>query len=189
MSRDDNFILAEFKGTYRAPHPQGVRDQNITKEFHVKVKMERKSLKAPGLKGLFATYYKEFLRQAYPDMIDTYDFDLVQATELDGKRINDPKALSYEGLLEYIHEHDYNINAMLYPRHELRNEVVLYEKDREGQQLLQGKIQEQRGNALATAEKLSKVSDILSVVAPEEKPLEVVGAGRATKGKKEGVFD
>ncbi|MBX9687083.1 MAG: hypothetical protein K2X27_10300 [Candidatus Obscuribacterales bacterium] len=176
-----DFILAEFKGTYRAPHPDGVRDANITKPFHVKVKMLRSNLKAPGLKGLFATYYKDFLRNAYTDMIDTYEFDLVQATELDGSVIHDPKALSYDGLLEHISRHHYPINPMLYPRHELRNEVVLYETDKAGQQHLQERLQKLKGNALETAAQLQRVEDVLVVVKPDAEP---VAAGKA-KGKKD----
>lgn len=184
-----DLISAEFKGSYRAPHPDGIRDANITKNFHVRVKMKRSALKAPGLKGLFATYYKEFVREAYPDMIDLYEFDLVQATELDGTIIHDPKALSYDGLLNYISTHKYPINPMLYSRHELRNEVALYEVDKSGQQHLQNRLQQLRGNALEMSAELSKLADILEVVEPFEtvkptRPLVEVAA-KKSKAEKE----
>jgi hypothetical protein len=109
-----DYILAEFKGTYRAPNPDGIRDQQIVKPFHVRVKMKRECLKAPGLNGFFDNYYKNFLKRAYPEMIELYQFQMVQATELDGSIINDPKALSHEGLLAYIKDRKYPINALLF---------------------------------------------------------------------------
>lgn len=162
-----DYILAEFKGTYRAPHPDGIRDQSITKPFHVKVKMKREALKAPGMCGLFRVYYFEHLRKAYPDIQDTYNYELVQATELNGDVIDNPKALSYDGLLAYIKEKEYPINTLLYSPVELRNEVVLYEEDPKGQQFLQEKRLKVHGNAMKMAADLTEVDDLLVVVGAE----------------------
>ena len=162
-----DYILAEFKGNYRAPHPSGVRDQNITKEFHVKVKMKRDSLQAPGLCGLFSTYYKELLRKQYPDMIDTYFYEMIQATELNGAKIDHPKAMSHDDLLAYINKRQYPINPLLYSGTELRNEVILYEQDPKGQQHLQGKLEAQKGNMIAIASELHSLEDVLIVVGKE----------------------
>lgn len=189
--KKEPFILAEFRGTYRSPHPQGIKDANVTKDFHVKVKMRRESLSAPGLNGLFACYYKELLRGLYPDMIDTYQFNLVQATELDGTIITDPKALSHENLLEYIAYKGYPINPGLYPPHELRNEVVLYEFDAKGQQHLQKKLQEQKGNMLEIAAMLHGLDDVIVVVGDSEPSVTKVEAeapSKAAKGKREEAF-
>lgn len=173
-----SFILAEFRGSYRAPHPDGIRDANVTKEFHVKVKMKEDSLLAPGLNGLFATYYKGHLRKLYPEMIDTYMFDLVQATQLDGTPIDNPKAMSHDALLAHIAKKKYPINPLLYSTLELRDEVVLYEQDASGQQYLQNKRQLQKGSLLATAAELQGVEDLMVVVdAPvKEQPVEKVSA-------------
>jgi hypothetical protein len=162
-----DYILAEFKGTYRAPHPDGIRDQNVTRNFNVKVKMKRECLNAPGLNGFFGSYYKEFLRKLYPDMIDTYKYEMVQATELDGKPIDSPKALPYEGLLQYIFRKKYPINPTLYSPKELRNQINLYEEDPKGQQFLEEKLQRLRGNQLAIAAELQSMDDVISICSTE----------------------
>lgn len=174
-----DFILAEFQGTYRAPHPDGIKDANMTKNFHVKVKMKRESLRAPGLNGLFATYYKSRLRTLYPDMIDTYMYDLVQATELDGKVIDNPKALSYEGLLKYVAKKMYPINVTLYSPNELRNQIVLYEEDHTGQQTLEGILTKHRGSELKTAAELQDVDDLIVVVSPAPSVGELLAGGKS----------
>lgn len=163
-----DYILAEFKGTYRSPHPGGLRDQNVLKDFHVRVKMRRECLEAPGLNGLFANYYKEFLRRQYPDMIDTYMFDLVQATELDGSVILNPKALSYTGLLQYVASRRLPINTSLFSPTELRNEVVLFEHDPKGQQHLQALLEKRKGSTIAISAELQELDDVLVVVDPDE---------------------
>lgn len=163
-----DYFLAEFKGTYRAPHPGGLRDQNVTKDFHVRVKMRRECLEAPGLNGLFANYYKEFLRKQYPDMIDTYMFDLVQATELDGSVIDNPKALSYQRLVQYVTRRRLPVNTALYSPTELRNEVVLYEQDPKGQQHLQALLETRKGSTIAISAELQELDDVLVVVDPNE---------------------
>lgn len=165
----ENFILAEVKGTYRAPHPDGIRDANVTKDFHVKVKMEREWLNAPGLNGFFATYYKEHLKRAYPEMIDLYMFSVVQATELDGTPIHEPKAMSHDQLLEYIAKKKYPINPLLFSSNELRNEVILYEADPSGQQHLQGLRERRKGSVLATAAKLQEVGDLMEIIVQPNK--------------------
>lgn len=192
---DRNYILAEFKGTYRAPHPDGIKDANVTKQFNVKVKMKRESLKAPGLCGLFATYYKELLKTVkdkegnlvYRDMIDTYMYDLVQATELDGTVINNPKALSHERLISYIKEKEYPINALLYSSGELRNEVILYEEDPKGQQYLQNRRQKQKGHTLAISAEIQNLDDVIQVVGAEREP-ELAAAASKGKSKTHEVF-
>lgn len=167
MQEDNKYILAEFKGTYRAPHPDGQRDLQVTRPFHVKVKMKAEVIhdsRVLGLNGLFATYYKEFLRRQFPDMVDLYFFDLVEATELDGTPIEHPKALSHSGLLQYLEKKKYPINCTLYTPAELRNEIMLYEVDKEGQQKLEGIRTELRGSELAVAAELQNLSDVMVVV-------------------------
>jgi hypothetical protein len=180
-----DLFIAEFKGTYRAPSPDGIRDQNVTKPFHVKVKMKRECLKAPGLNGLFSTYYKEFLRNIYPDMIDTYMYDLVQATELDGTIINNPRALSYENLLKFISSERLPINVGLYPPNELRNQVILYQEDPKGQKHLEEKLQALKGNMLAISAELQSLNDVIAVVEEEDSEMEdllaTAGKGRTKK--------
>jgi hypothetical protein len=165
-------ILAEFKGTYRAPHPAGIRDQQITPSFHVKVKMKREWLEQPGLNAFFQAYYKPFLQKLYPDFLDTHFFDLIEATELDGTEIESPKALSHAGLLGYIERRGLKINALLYgTTNELRNQVILYEEDQKGQQILQGKEELLKGTALSTAAELQGLDDVMVLVnAPVEVP-------------------
>ena len=178
MSNND-FMLAEFKGTYRAPHPDGIKDQNIIKNFHVQVEMKKSFLKAPGLKGTFAVYYKELCKSMYPDMIDLYKFDLVEATELDGSPINNPKAMSYQDLVKYINEKQYPINIALYSQSELRNQVVLHEEDPKGQQKLQGITERTKGNAIAeTNAIMSRIKPIrrLDKVENKEKKAALAGA-------------
>ncbi len=175
-----DYILAEFKGTYRAPHPDGIRDQNITKPFHVKVKMKRECLDAPGLNGLFATYYKELLRKLYPDMIDTYFYDLVEARELDGSAIENPKALSHDNLLKYIGQRRMPINPLLYTPNELRNEVILYEIDPKGQQHLQNKLEQQKGSQLKISAEIMAIDDVITIVGAPE-PV-AVAAGPRPRG-------
>lgn len=181
-----DYILAEFKGTYRAAHPDGQRDVNVTKPFHVKVKMKASVIsdnRVLGLNGLFATYYKEFLRRMFPDMIDTYFFDLVEATEVDGTPIEHPKALSHKGLLEYISKKRYPINITLYTPGELRNEVMLYESDEKGQQKLESIRTELRGSELAVAAELQKLDDVLVVVDEAQQSVEDLLAAPG-KGKR-----
>ncbi|MBX9937649.1 MAG: hypothetical protein K2Y32_00265 [Candidatus Obscuribacterales bacterium] len=186
---DSEYILAEFKGTYRAPEPNGQRDLNVTKPFHVAVKMDRSVLtddRVLGLKGLFATYYREFVRRAYPDMIDLYFFDLVQATELDGTVIENPKALSFDNLIAYIQKKRYPINTTLYAPAELRNEVLLYERDKDGQQHLESLRTKMRGSELAVAAKLQNLDDVLVVLTPSSASADsledlLAPAGRAKK--------
>jgi hypothetical protein len=161
-----DYILAEFKGTYRAPHPEGIKDAKVAKQFHVKVKMLRDCLSAPGLKGLFHVFYLEHLRKNYPDLVDTYKYDLVQATEIDGTEIDSPKALNYDGLLKYIAKRRYPINASLYSPAKLRNEIVLYEQDAKGQQFLEQKLMARKGSMLAIAAELQNIDDIMTVVQP-----------------------
>lgn len=158
------YFLAEFKGNYRAPEPTGQRDLNITKPFHVKVKMKRDYLddsRVLGLNGIFATYYKEYLRRMYPDMIDLYFFDLVEGTELDGSVIENPKALSFDNLAKYIQWRKYPINIGLYTPAELRNQVLLYEKDAAGQQFLESNLTQMRGSMLAIANELQSLDDVM----------------------------
>lgn len=180
-----DLFIAEFKGTYRAPSPEGIRDQNITKAFHVKVKMKRECLKAPGLNGLFATYYLEFLRKLYPDMIDTYMYDLVEARELDGTIINNPRALSYENLLKFIHSERLPINVGLYPPNELRNQVILFQEDPKGQKHLEEKLQAIKGNMLAISSELQSLDDVIAIVEAEDSEMEDLlatsGKGRTKK--------
>jgi len=172
-----NLILAEFKGSYRSPHPQGYKDQNIERQFHVKVKMKRDSLNAPGLNGLFATYYASFLKNIFPDFLELYMFSLVEATELDGTPIRNPKCLSHAGLLQYIQDERIPINPLLYgDTTELRNQVVLYQVDSKGQQVLQEKIQKTKGQMLATAEELATIDDIVTVVGQEPAPVAPIAA-------------
>jgi len=157
----NGFILAEFRGTYKAPHPEGFDKSQVEKPFHIKVKMKRESLNAPGLNGLFQTYYAGFMKKAYPDYIELYRFETVQATNLDGTVIRNPKALSHEGLLTYMKEENIPINPLLYEPSELRNQVCLYMEDKKGQQFLQEKLQNSKGQMLATAAELADIDDIL----------------------------
>lgn len=164
------YIIAEFKGNYRAPHPEGRREENVTKRFHVKVKMKRECLAAPGLCGLFENYYKEFVRTLYPEMIDFHMFEFVEALNEDGSVINDPKALSYKGLLEYVAERGYPVNVTLYTPTELRNQVNLYEQDKLGQQHLEAKFQAMKGSMLAIANELKSMDDVIQIYNPNEEP-------------------
>jgi hypothetical protein len=168
----EGLILAEFKGTYRAPHPDGFQNQNVERPFHVKVKMKRESLQAPGLNGLFVTYYSGFMKKLFPDMIELYRWENLGCTELDGSPIeDDPKAMNRDQLLAYIKRKKYNINALLYPTvTELRNEVVLYETDRAGQQYLEGKRQELKGNLLEMAAEIAELDDVVVIVDPNAAP-------------------
>lgn len=185
------FFLAEFKGTYRAPHPAGIRTETIIRDFHVKVTMLKKFLAGDGLNGAFQVYYKGFLKNHYPDMINTYQFDLVEATELDGTKIDNPRCLSYQGLLDYIANRRYPINAMLYSALELRDEIILYEKDPKGQQHLQGKRENLKGNVLSTAAELGQLPNVMvkvdssaASVAPAQMSASVVAAApKSGKGK------
>lgn len=160
-------MLAEFKGTYRAPHPGGIKDQNVLKDFHVKVEMPKSFLKAPGLNGFFVNHYLNYLRSAYPDLIKTYRFQLIEVTELDGSVIDNPKCLSYQGLLDYIKRREFPINPSLFDEAELRNEVLLYEQDAKGQQFLQDKIQQRKGTELAIAQALSDRPNLVRVIQPQ----------------------
>lgn len=180
---DSEYFIAEFKGTYRAPHPSGARDQQITKDFHVKVKMLQTALDAPGLKGAFQNYYKESVKALYPDLIDFYSVQFIKGVELNGDKIDNPKAMSYADLVAYITRKKYPVNPLLFDQEELRNQVVLYEFDPSGQQLLQGKTEKLRGGQIEMALKLAAVDDLVVVVDPTA-VVEVVAAGKppAKKG-------
>lgn len=166
MSND--LMLGEFKGVYRAPHPAGYRDQNIVMPFHVKVKMKREFLSAPGLCGLFKNHYEHALRAKYSEMLELYRFEFMGATELDGKPINNPKAMYHKELIKYIAEKRYPINMSLYNQTELRNEVNLYEHDPQGQQFLQGKLEYMHGGTIALTNELAQIEDLVQVVETEK---------------------
>lgn len=178
-----DYFIAEFKGTYRAPHADGIRDQFVLKNFHVKVKMKRDFLAAPGLNGTFANYYAKAVAALYPDFVDLYQFEFVEGLELDGKKIDNPKAMSHADLVEYVTRKKYPINTMLFNASELRNEVVLYEQDPSGQQTLQARYEKQRGGTIALSNELSALDDL--VVRVDAEPVaEAVLAGKppAKKG-------
>lgn len=162
MVADKNWLLAEFKGTYSCASPTGIKGQKIEKPFHVKVEMKKDFLNHPGPTGMvslcgpFVTYHKQELKQIHPDLIDTYMFELIEATELDGTKINRPECLSYEDLKDYITEKEYPINTSLYSRTDLRHAVRLYEHDEKGQQKLQGDIEKVRGGVLRISNEIAK---------------------------------
>jgi hypothetical protein len=159
MSKD--LMLAEFKGTYRIPHPDGIKGESVLRPFHVIVKMKKQFLEAPGLHGFFLSYYANQVKKCYPDMISIYHVEFQEAKELDGKVINNPKALSFKNLRAYIHEKNYPINTALYSDVELRNEVVLYESDPKGQQHLQKRREDARGGEMEVARELSEIEDLV----------------------------
>lgn len=160
------YILVEFKGTYRAPHPDGY-EKDVQKDFHVKVKMKRGVLAGPGTCGHFQAYYKGHLKKIYPDFKDTYFFEMVEATELDGSIIHNPKAYSQANLIDYIARMGYPINPILYPTGtDLRNEVVLYENDKNGQQHLQRLLEDMKGAEIRTAAELRELGEIMFAVEP-----------------------
>lgn len=167
------YILVEFKGTYRAPHPDGY-EKDVQKDFHVKVKMKRGVLAGPGTCGHFQAYYKGHLKKIYPDFKDTYFFEMVQATELDGSIIHNPKAYSQANLIDYIARMGYPINPILYATGtELRNEVVLYEQDKGGQQHLQKLLEDMKGAEIRTAAELRELGEIMFAVEPVSTVAEV----------------
>lgn len=160
------YILVEFKGTYRAPHPDGY-EKDVQKDFHVKVKMKRSVLAGPGTCGNFQAYYKGHLKKIYPDFKDTYFFEMIEATELDNSPIYNPKAMSHANLVDYIAKMGYPINPILFPTAtDLRNEVVLYEQDKSGQQHLQKQLEDMKGAEIRTAAELRELGEIMFEVKP-----------------------
>jgi hypothetical protein len=159
----NELMLASFKGTYRSPHPEGFKEQAILRPFDVTVKMKQSFLAAPGLCGFFRNHYFAALKAKFPLMIAPYMIEFMGATELDGRPIDNPKAMSYGELLGYIQRKKYPINIGLYDATALRNEVVLYEQDPSGQQHLQGKLENLRGSEIALSNELAAIEDILVV--------------------------
>lgn len=150
-----DLMLATFQGSYRVAHPDGFQDQNVLNNFEVDVQMSKEFLETPGLNAPFRVYYQHLVKSVYPDMIDLYRWELVQATELDGTPIENPKALSYSNLIDYINKKKYPINIGLFTPAELRNEVILYEQDAKGQQHLQELQENIRGASLRIGQQIA----------------------------------
>ena len=168
---DNNWMLVEFEGTYQVAHPDGVKGRKVLKNFHVKVEMNKSFLDATiiegsfhSLRGPFASFYTGFLKKLYPDMIDLYQFGMIEATELDGGKIRDPKCMNHADLMAYIVDRKYKINIGLYDDQQLRNEVVLYEADRKGQQHLQGHTERVRGGVLSVTNDLKHREHLIQVL-------------------------
>lgn len=168
---DNNWMLVEFEGTYQVSHPDGVKGRKVLKNFHVQVEMNKSFLDAMSiegtfhsLRGPFASFYTGFLKKLYPDMIDLYQFRMVEATELDGGKIRDPKCMSHKDLMAYIVDRKYKINTGIYDDQELRNAVVLYENDKKGQQVLQGTTERVRGGVLAVTNDLKHRESLITVL-------------------------
>ncbi len=152
---DNDWMLVEFEGTYTVANPSGVKGSKVLKPFHCKVEMAKSFLSGYGLRGVFSTYYMEQMRKLFPAMIDLYRFRMVEATELDGSKINDPKAMNHADLLGYISSREYQINTSFYDDQQLRHEIELYEKDKAGQQHLQANLEKIRGGKLAVSKQIS----------------------------------
>ncbi len=165
MATDRDWMLVEFEGTYKVADPS-IKGRKILRPFHVKVKMKKQFLEARGLRGAFATYYKEFLKRHFPGMIDLHEFRMIEATEVDGSKIHNPKAMSHQDLVAYIKEKRLPVNILLYDDQELRHQVVLYETDPKGQQKLQGQAERVHGGKLNLSREISEQEDILQVLAP-----------------------
>lgn len=169
-----DWMLAEFSGTYKTPHPEGFKDQTVLRPFHVFVEMKKDFLKAPGLCAIFQNFYGNAVKEAFPDMVKLNHVDFHGAVELNGDAINNPKAMSHKELLVYIQQKQYPINPSLYTARELRNEVVLYETDPSGQQHLQAKLQQLRGGAIDLANELASRPNLIrkagEEVVEEKKP-------------------
>ncbi|MDE2100168.1 MAG: hypothetical protein KGL39_23130 [Patescibacteria group bacterium] len=159
MASDKDWILVEFKGTYLTPHPEGFKGQDVTREFHVQVEMKRSfltNLRAfESLCGPFAVYYENMLKDLYPDFKALHRFEMVEATELDGKMIADPRAMKHEDLLEYIKEKNLPVNAALHDTKDLRHHTFLHEKDEKGHARLQARLESVKGATLKIAGEIS----------------------------------
>lgn len=184
---DKDVMLVRFKGTYTAANTSGVRGAKITKPFDVKVKMHRRFLQATGLRGAFDTYYKQALKSRYPDMIDLYRFEMVEATAVDGSKINNIRAMSHEDTIAHIKDKEYPINISLYDSQDLRHQVALYEADKEGQQKLQSNIMHARGGTLAIAEEIASMNDVFEILDPEDDHEAEAVAHQARINNKAGV--
>ena len=160
------WMIVEFEGTYRVAHPDGIKGQTVLRPFHIKVPMRRSYLKdSYNLRAPFGSFYKQRLINRYPGMIKLHHTKLIEATNPDGSIIKHPKAMSYDNLLEYIAENEYPINIGLYDDQQLRNEVVLYEKDAPGQQHLQANQERVKGSVLAVGQELDALgSDAFEIL-------------------------
>ena len=119
-------------------------------------------------------------------MLDLYRWRLVEATELDGEVIDDPKCLSYQGLLDFIKKHEYPINPLLYPTdQELRDAILLYEDDDKGQQKLQARWEQINGPVLKVAQEIDEIDDVFEELAPVSQPLPVYTEPKHPIGEKE----
>lgn len=177
---DRDWMLVEFKGTYTIANPNGVKGSKVVRPFHVKVEMKKSFLDFKGptgitsLRGPFATYYKQELRKADPGMIDLAQFDMVEATELDGTPIDDPNAMSHENLLDYIQRKRYPINPGLWNDQDLRHEVARYEADPKGQQKGQAHLTNVRGAFLDIAKEISSRGSKMVFLPVENEQLQKV---------------
>lgn len=190
----DKNILATFEGTFKTAHPEGHRGEQVTRPFKCRVKIPRHFLKpipntVPALRhvsltAVFGTYYKQHLKKAHPEMLDLYRWRLVEATELDGSVMDDPKCLSYQGLLDFVKEKEYPINPLLYPTdQELRDAILLYEDDETGQQKLQKRWEQITGPVLKVSQEIAAIDNVFEELTPmssakpvymETKPVEEV---------------
>lgn len=172
MASDRDWILVEFKGTYKVPHKEGFRGQSMLKPFHVQVEMERSFLlnlkPYQSLRGTLATYYMNILKQSYPDMIELHRFDMVEATEVDGDKIHDPRAMRHADLIDYIQKNKLPINISLYNDQDLRHEVALYEQDKKGQQHIQGWREKVQGGMLEVSKRISERGVKIHVLDPSD---------------------
>lgn len=157
---EKGWMRVEFEGTYRVRSPQGIKNQSVERPYHIFVPMSKRYLKdSSNLRAPFCSFYENRLKNKYPGMLGLYQTRLIEALNEDGSVINHPKALSYENLKEYIKEREYPINIGLYDDQQLRNEVVLYEKDADGQQHLQSWTEKVKGGSLAVGQELDALGD------------------------------
>ncbi|MDE1971105.1 MAG: hypothetical protein KGI50_06060 [Patescibacteria group bacterium] len=184
----EDWILAEFKGTYRVADPNGHK-RTVLQPFHVKVPIERCYLEAPTLRGIFASQYETYLKQEYPGMLGLYQFVMVEATEVDGSKLTHHKGMCHADLLEYIKKERLPINTALFDDQQLRQEIDLYRKDSKGQQHLQKRFEEMKGADLAVSRKISSaVSHIpIQKIDPTGESKSAVAAVQSNLDKKHQV--
>ncbi len=111
-------------------------------------------------------------------------FTMVEATELDGRKISNPRAMSYEDLIEYIKEREYPINIAVYSPTDLRHQVRLYEKDKDGQQKLQGNLLNARGGKMAIEDEIKQMNDVFEICDPDVQHQATAEATRQVAARK-----
>ena len=168
---DKDWMLVEFKGTYLCAHPDGIKGQKVTRPFHVKVEMKKQFLRDlkpfESLCGPFAVYYVGLVKNLYPELIDLHRFEMIEATELDGTKINDPRAMCHEDLLEHISDRELPINAGMLDAKDLRHHIMLHAQDPKGQARMQENLQKVRGGHLAISKEIGERKQAIRAIESE----------------------